>query len=285
MAKKKKEEEYEVEKLLDVKEDKKKGKVFLVKWKGYSAEENTWEPVANIVDTCKDMMDALEKKKNGNGAAAKKAEKAEPAKRGRGRPPASEKKAEPAKRGPGRPPASAAKRAKTASTRAMTTKPTRDGAGKREAPAPAPAPAAKKQKTVRSARSVDTARIQYHRRRRPIWMALNTAHRRASPRIAAHRRASPRIATHRRASPRIATLTTHSIATHEFTQIDIEKISKELMKSLLGGAAPKEEKAEPKAAKSRSGSGASRKRPREESAVMEVDQIVGMRARKGALIN
>lgn len=45
--KKKKEEEYLVEKLVEMKMEKGK-KVFLVKWKGYSAKQNTWEPVANL---------------------------------------------------------------------------------------------------------------------------------------------------------------------------------------------------------------------------------------------
>ena len=44
------EEDYFPEKLLDFKEDKKGKQTFLVKWKGYPASENTWEPAENLAD-------------------------------------------------------------------------------------------------------------------------------------------------------------------------------------------------------------------------------------------
>ena len=47
MAKKKKEETYEVEKVLAVRGSGKK-KEYQVKWVGYSAKENTWEPLSNL---------------------------------------------------------------------------------------------------------------------------------------------------------------------------------------------------------------------------------------------
>ena len=53
------EEDYFPEKLLDFKEDKKGKQTFLVKWKGYPASENTWEPAENLADQCQDMMDEM----------------------------------------------------------------------------------------------------------------------------------------------------------------------------------------------------------------------------------
>jgi len=54
-------EEYLVEKLVDMKMEGKK-KLFLVKWKGFSAKHNTWEPVSNLKDF-KDEMAELERSK------------------------------------------------------------------------------------------------------------------------------------------------------------------------------------------------------------------------------
>jgi hypothetical protein len=41
--------EYEVQKVTDVRIRKGKQE-FLVKWKGYGADENTWEPYSNLKD-------------------------------------------------------------------------------------------------------------------------------------------------------------------------------------------------------------------------------------------
>jgi len=64
-------EEYEVEKILEKRI--RKGKVeYLVKWKGWeSADDNTWEPVANL--ECPEIIEAYEKAHGDN--SAKKEEK------------------------------------------------------------------------------------------------------------------------------------------------------------------------------------------------------------------
>jgi hypothetical protein len=58
VAKEEKEEEseeetgpsFEVDKILDHKYDSRKKKLFLlIKWKGYSEEDNTWEPLSNML--------------------------------------------------------------------------------------------------------------------------------------------------------------------------------------------------------------------------------------------
>lgn len=53
-------EEYVVEKILDV---RKKGKrtEFYVKWKGYDEEDSTWEPAIHLLPNCKDMIEDFEK--------------------------------------------------------------------------------------------------------------------------------------------------------------------------------------------------------------------------------
>eukprot|EP00301_Raphidiophrys_heterophryoidea_P021827 c6138_g1_i1.p1 GENE.c6138_g1_i1~~c6138_g1_i1.p1 ORF type:complete len:262 (-),score=66.13 c6138_g1_i1:279-956(-) len=55
------EEEYEVERIVD---DKKKGKhsYFLVKWKGFSEAENSWEPENNLTN-CQNMIKAYREQK------------------------------------------------------------------------------------------------------------------------------------------------------------------------------------------------------------------------------
>jgi len=50
---------YTVEKIVDKRKGKNGTTEYLVKWKGYSEKQNTWEPVKNI--KCKDMIESFEK--------------------------------------------------------------------------------------------------------------------------------------------------------------------------------------------------------------------------------
>ena len=110
---------YKVEKLVDFKMQGKK-ELFLVKWQGYNESENTWEPVENLGDGFAKEMAALEKKVE----KAKERDKKKPPTPGAG----------------------------ALGTRFMTTKPSRDSAGKR-APDPPPAPEPKKAKLEPKQRS------------------------------------------------------------------------------------------------------------------------------------
>ena len=54
------EEEYVVEKIIDKRVSKSGKTEYLLKWKGYGDEDNTWEPKENV--SCKDMIADFEKK-------------------------------------------------------------------------------------------------------------------------------------------------------------------------------------------------------------------------------
>lgn len=57
------EEEYEVEEVVD-KRTKRGKPEYLIKWKGWSHDDNTWEPESNL--DCKKMIEDFEKKQNEN---------------------------------------------------------------------------------------------------------------------------------------------------------------------------------------------------------------------------
>lgn len=65
--------EYEVERIVDDGvEDKTKKAVFLVKWKGYSQKDNSWEPIENLANASV-LLKEYEASKKDKKAAPKKA--------------------------------------------------------------------------------------------------------------------------------------------------------------------------------------------------------------------
>lgn len=48
--------EYEVEKVVDSRLNKKGKMEYLIKWVGYDSSQNTWEPERNLA-TCRDMIE------------------------------------------------------------------------------------------------------------------------------------------------------------------------------------------------------------------------------------
>ena len=63
------EEEYEVEGIVDHKREK-GGWWYFIKWKGYVSSENTWEPVENLKG-CAAMIAAFNKKESQSSEASK----------------------------------------------------------------------------------------------------------------------------------------------------------------------------------------------------------------------
>ena len=97
-------EEYEVEHILDSGMDHTTKQVlFLVKWKGYGEEDNTWEPKTNLTHA-KELLKEHEAAKKKEEKAEEKAEKA--AKKGntsaKKPPPAKKTPAKAAAKGPGK---------------------------------------------------------------------------------------------------------------------------------------------------------------------------------------
>lgn len=69
-------EEWEVEEVLAVRKTETGEEEFFVKWKGYSTEENTWEPAENV-SNCKKAISKFRKMENGGGDEPEEEEKDE----------------------------------------------------------------------------------------------------------------------------------------------------------------------------------------------------------------
>jgi hypothetical protein len=58
-----KKEDYDVEKIVSKRIDKQGRTLYLIKWKGYSSSENTWEPKSHVAN-CQDMIEEFEDEQN-----------------------------------------------------------------------------------------------------------------------------------------------------------------------------------------------------------------------------
>lgn len=56
-------DEYEVERILDKRRGAKDSYEYLVQWRGYSAEDNTWEPAHNVANAAKAIADYEQRQK------------------------------------------------------------------------------------------------------------------------------------------------------------------------------------------------------------------------------
>lgn len=68
--------EWEVEKVVDVANDKKGGRIFRIRWKGYRPASDTWEPEEHL--NCKDLIEKFLKKQDDLSDLAKKDLREEP---------------------------------------------------------------------------------------------------------------------------------------------------------------------------------------------------------------